>query len=133
MCWVRPITSPSRSIAWTCCGVCGSSWVGRPEPLADLELAGVRTHNLKDVSVSFPRGKWTAICGVSGSGKSSLAFHTLHAESERRWLSTLPAWRRLLAESLPRPPLRMCSGLVPTVALRKEKKKKKRNYKAHGD
>jgi excinuclease ABC subunit A len=94
--------------------------VGRPEPDADLELSGVRTHNLKDVSVSFPRGKWTAICGVSGSGKSSLAFHTLHAESERRWLSTLPAWRRLLAEALPRPPLRACRGLVPTVALRQE-------------
>lgn len=89
----------------------------RPEVGADLELFGVRTHNLKDVDVAFPLGKWTAVCGVSGSGKSSLAFHTLHAESERRWLSTLPAWRRLLAESLPRPPLRECRGLVPTVAL----------------
>ncbi|MBK8801351.1 MAG: hypothetical protein IPN71_04715 [Fibrobacteres bacterium] len=85
-----------------------------------LELSGVRTHNLRGVDVSFPRGRWTAICGVSGSGKSSLAFHTLHAESERRWLSTLPAWRRLLADSLARPPLESARGLTPTAALRQE-------------
>jgi excinuclease ABC subunit A len=87
---------------------------------ADLELSGVRTHNLKDVDVAFPRGGWTSVCGVSGSGKSSLVFHTLHAEAERRWLSTLPAWRRLMAEALPRPPLRSSRGLVPTLALRQE-------------
>jgi len=91
-----------------------------PDGSADLELFGVRTHNLKDVDVAFGRGKWTAVCGVSGSGKSSLAFHTLHAEAERRWLSTLPAWRRLMAEALPRPPLRSSRGLVPTLALRQE-------------
>ncbi|HXP91179.1 MAG TPA: hypothetical protein VN931_09650 [Fibrobacteria bacterium] len=91
-----------------------------PEGSADLELFGVRTHNLKDVDVAFPRGGWTVVCGVSGSGKSSLAFHTLHAEAERRWLSTLPAWRRLMAEALPRPSLRSSRGLVPTLALRQE-------------
>ncbi|MBK9578275.1 MAG: hypothetical protein IPO40_14455 [Fibrobacteres bacterium] len=85
-----------------------------------LELSGVRTHNLRNIDVAFPRGRWTAICGVSGSGKSSLAFHTLHAESERRWLSTLPAWRRLLADSLARPPLESARGLTPTAALRQE-------------
>ncbi|HNY31867.1 MAG TPA: hypothetical protein PKO15_13350 [Fibrobacteria bacterium] len=85
-----------------------------------LELSGVRTHNLRDVHVSFPKGRWTALCGVSGSGKTSLAFHTLHAESERRWLSTLPAWRRFLADSLPRPPLESAHGLTPTAALRQE-------------
>jgi len=91
-----------------------------PEGSGDLELSGVRTHNLKDVDVAFSRGKWTSVCGVSGSGKSSLVFHTLHAEAERRWLSTLPAWRRLMAEALPRPPLRSSRGLVPTLALRQE-------------
>jgi excinuclease ABC subunit A len=94
--------------------------VGRTEDPGDLELLGVRTRNLKDVDVRFPRGKWTSLCGVSGSGKSSLAFHTLHAEAERRWLSTLPAWRRLLSDALPRPELRSCKGLSPTSALRQE-------------
>jgi excinuclease ABC subunit A len=94
--------------------------VGRAEDPGDLELLGVRTRNLKDVDVRFPRGKWTSLCGVSGSGKTSLAFHTLHAEAERRWLSTLPAWRRLLSDALPRPELRSCSGLSPTAALRQE-------------
>lgn len=91
-----------------------------PDGSPDLELFGVRTHNLKDVDVAFGRGRWTVVCGVSGSGKSSLVFHTLHAEAERRWLSTLPAWRRLMAETLPRPPLRSSRGLVPTLALRQE-------------
>jgi excinuclease ABC subunit A len=86
----------------------------------DLELRGVRTHNLKSVDVRFPAGGWTAVCGVSGSGKSSLAFHTLHAEAERRWLSTLPAWRRAIADALPRPPLDSARHLPPTLALGQE-------------
>lgn len=92
----------------------------RPEAAADLELSGVRTHNLKSVDVRIPHGSWTALCGVSGSGKSSIAFHSLHAEAERRWLSTLPAWRRALADSLPRPPLDWARGLPPTLALGQE-------------
>ena len=92
----------------------------RSEPGPDLELLGVRTHNLRSVDLRIPSGSWTALCGVSGSGKSSLAFHTLHAESGRRWLSTLPAWRRALSDSLPRPPLDSARGLPPTLALGQE-------------
>jgi excinuclease ABC subunit A len=85
-----------------------------------MELKGVRTHNLASVDAAFPLGKWTSVCGVSGSGKTSLVFDTLHAEAERRWLSTLPAWRRNLSDAMPRPPMDGATGLVPTAALRQE-------------
>lgn len=82
-----------------------------------IRLRGVRTHNLRGVDIDLPVGGWTALCGVSGSGKSSLAIHTLHAEAERRWLSTLPSAFRLLGESLPRPELDSAERLPPTAAL----------------
>ncbi len=85
-----------------------------------MVLRGVRTHNLAHVDAAFEVGQWTSVCGVSGSGKTSLVFHTLHAEAERRWLSTLPAWRRNLSEAMARPPLDSATGLVPTAALRQE-------------
>lgn len=85
-----------------------------------MELKGVRTHNLASVEARFPIGRWTSVCGVSGSGKTSLVFDTLHAEAERRWLSTLPAWRRNLSDAMPRPPMDGATGLVPTAALRQE-------------
>lgn len=85
-----------------------------------MKLRGVRTHNLASVDAEFGIGKWTSVCGVSGSGKTSLVFHTLHAEAERRWLSTLPAWRRSLSDAMARPPMDAATGLVPTAALRQE-------------
>ncbi len=76
----------------------------------------MRTRNLAGIDARFPLGEWTAVCGVSGSGKTSLVFDTLHAEAERRWLSTLPSWRRNLADALPRPSMDAAVGLVPTAA-----------------
>lgn len=84
---------------------------------APIRLRGVRTHNLRGVDLDLPSGRWVALCGVSGSGKSSLAIHTLHAEAERRWLSTLAVAHRLLGEGLPRPDLDSATGLPPTAAL----------------
>lgn len=85
--------------------------------MAMIRLRGVRTHNLRGVHLDLRPGAWTALCGVSGSGKSSLAVHTLHAEAERRWLATLPAAHRLLADAFPRPDLDAATGLPPTAAL----------------
>lgn len=85
-----------------------------------IRLRGVRTHNLQGVDVDLPSGRWTALCGVSGSGKTSLAIHTLHAEAERRWLSTLPATFRLLGDAFPRPDLDSAEGIPPTAALVQE-------------
>ena len=64
-----------------------------------IEVKGARTHNLKDVSVELPKGKFVVISGVSGSGKSSLAFDTLYAEGQRRYVESLSSYACLLYTS----------------------------------
>ena len=59
-----------------------------------IEVKGARTHNLKDISVNLPKGKFVVISGVSGSGKSSLAFDTLYAEGQRRYVESLSSYAR---------------------------------------
>ena len=88
--------------------------VGRP---THIELRGVRTRNLRDLDVRLPHGAITAVCGVSGSGKSSLVFDTLAAEADRRFAESLPfEVRRHLRQVRP-PELDGASGLTPTLVL----------------
>ncbi len=84
-------------------------------PTAWIRVRGARTHNLADVDVDLARGAWTAVVGVSGSGKSSLVFDTLVAESRRRYLATM---RRAVPglDLAPRPPVDAIEGLPPAVA-----------------
>ena len=84
-------------------------------PTTRLRVRGARTHNLRDVDVDIVRGAWTAVVGVSGSGKSSLVFDTLVAESRRRYLATL---KHAVAgmDLAPRPPVDAVEGLPPAVA-----------------
>ncbi|MEM7307077.1 MAG: AAA family ATPase [Planctomycetota bacterium] len=89
-----------------------------PEPPPAIRLRGVRTHNLAGVDVDVPHGRWTAIAGVSGSGKSSLAFDTLAAEAWHRFSESLPFQVRRYVRRQPRPPLESAAGLGPTLALR---------------
>ncbi len=92
----------------------GSSTLGAPEA---IRLRGVSTHNLREVDVDIPGGALTVITGVSGSGKSSLAFDTLHAEAWRRFGSSLPGEARRRLARLPRPALGSAQGLGPSVAV----------------
>jgi len=87
------------------------------QPAGWIRLKGARTHNLYNVDADLPRGRLTVITGPSGSGKSSLAFDTLHAESQRRWLETLRHGARGLFPQLPRPELDSLDGLPPTVCI----------------
>ncbi len=83
----------------------------------DIVLKGVYTHNLKHIDVRFPHGKMTVVTGVSGSGKSSLAFHTLFAEGQRRYVESLSAYARRFLDRLGRAPLEDADGLAPAIAI----------------
>ncbi|MCL1910302.1 MAG: excinuclease ABC subunit A, partial [Kiritimatiellaeota bacterium] len=80
-------------------------------------VEGARTHNLKNVSVTLPRLKTTVITGVSGSGKSSLAFDTIFAEGQRRYLESLPAYARMFLDKMERPPVDRVTGLAPAISI----------------
>lgn len=86
-------------------------------PTPPIRLVDVREHNLDGVTVEIPHGKLTVVTGVSGSGKSSLIFDTLHAASERRYLETLSAHARRFLQRLPTPKMAAASGLSPSIAL----------------
>ena len=87
---------------------------------APISLTGVETNNLKNIDVSFPVDAITAVTGVSGSGKSSLVYGTLYAESQRRFLEGMSSYIRQYAAKAGVPVLQQSSGLVPAIALQKK-------------
>ncbi len=93
-----------------------------------IELKGVSTHNLKGIDVKIPRNKLTVITGVSGSGKSSLAFDTLFAEGQLRFTESISTYARNLIQQKSRPDIIESSGLTPTIAI--DNKSIKRNPRA---
>ncbi len=85
--------------------------------LPDIVLKGINTHNLRNISVSIPRNKFVVFTGVSGSGKSSLAFDTLYAEGHRRYVESLSAYVRQFLERMPRPDIESVEGIAPAIAI----------------
>jgi excinuclease ABC subunit A len=85
-----------------------------------IEVRGARTHNLKNISVSLPVNKLTVITGVSGSGKSSLAFDTLYAEGQRRYVESLSAYARQFLERMDKPDVDEIVGIAPAIAIRQK-------------
>ncbi|MEM7474181.1 MAG: excinuclease ABC subunit UvrA [Planctomycetota bacterium] len=82
-----------------------------------IRARGIRVHNLKDVDVDIPRGKIVAICGVSGSGKTSLALDTLYAEGQRRYIESFSAYTRQFLERIEKPDFDSIEGLPPALAV----------------
>ena len=82
-----------------------------------LEIIGARVHNLKNIDVSIPREKLVVITGLSGSGKSSLAFDTIYAEGQRRYIETFSAYARQFLGGLERPDVDKIDGLSPVIAI----------------
>ena len=82
-----------------------------------IEIRGARQHNLKNISLKIPRDCLTVITGLSGSGKSSLAFDTLYAEGQRRYVESLSSYARQFLEQMQKPDVDHIEGLPPTVAI----------------
>jgi excinuclease ABC subunit A len=91
-----------------------------PEERGVIRLTGVQTHNLKNIDVEIPQGVMTVISGVSGSGKSSLAFDTLYAEGQRRYTESLSTYARQFLDRMERPPVEAIRNIQPALALRQK-------------
>jgi excinuclease ABC subunit A len=99
--------------------------IARVEPHAFIHVRGAREHNLKNVDVRIPRDKLTVITGLSGSGKSSLAFDTIYAEGQRRYVESLSAYARQFLELMGKPDVDAIDGLSPAISI--EQKTTSRN------
>ena len=85
--------------------------------LPDIVFGGVTTHNLRHVTVRIPRNRFVVLTGLSGSGKSSLAFDTLYAEGHRRYVESLSAYVRQFLERMPKPEIETVEGIAPAIAI----------------
>src|SRR6202050_1036542 len=85
-----------------------------------IRIRGARVHNLKNISLSIPHNQMTVVTGVSGSGKSSLAFDTLYAEGRRRYVESLSAYARQFLERMEKPAVEDIDGIAPAVAVRQK-------------
>ena len=82
-----------------------------------ISVQGCKVHNLKNIDVKIPRNKLVVITGISGSGKSSLAFDTIYAEAQRRYLETFSVYARQFIGELKRPDVEKIEGLSPVIAI----------------
>ena len=89
-------------------------------PASDIVIRGAREHNLRDVSVTLPRNKLIVMTGVSGSGKSSLAFDTLYAEGQRRYVESLSSYARQFLGQMPKPEVDSITGLAPSISIQQK-------------
>ncbi len=90
-----------------------------PDP-ARIHIAGARVHNLRSVNLTLPKGRLICFTGVSGSGKSSLAFDTLYAEGQRRYIESLSSYARQFLGELPKPDVDHITGLAPAISIQQK-------------
>ena len=89
-----------------------------------IVIRGARTHNLKNIDVSLPQQKLIVVTGVSGSGKSSLAFDTVYAEGQRRYVESLSAYARQFLERMEKPDVDKIDGLSPAISIEQKARSK---------
>jgi excinuclease ABC subunit A len=89
----------------------------RPAARTTIAVQGARVHNLRDISVEIPRDSLTVVTGLSGSGKSSLAFDTIYAEGQRRYMKSLSSYARRFVSQVSRPDVDFVYGLSPVISI----------------
>src|SRR5258708_30304865 len=89
-------------------------------PASDIVIRGAREHNLRDVNLTLPRNQLIVMTGVSGSGKSSLAFDTLYAEGQRRYVESLSSYARQFLGQMPKPEVDSITGLSPSISIQQK-------------
>src|SRR6266550_4123795 len=89
-------------------------------PLDRIEIRGARQHNLKNIDLTLPRDKLVVITGLSGSGKSSLAFDTIYAEGQRRYVESLSSYARQFLGQMDKPDVEYISGLSPAISIEQQ-------------
>ena len=87
------------------------------DELTEIRIRGARTHNLKNINLDLPRNRMIVITGLSGSGKSSLAFDTLYAEGQRRYVESLSAYARQFLQRMDKPDVDLIEGLSPAISI----------------
>src|SRR6187549_672161 len=93
---------------------------GKTQPRGQIIIRGARTHNLKNVDLTLPPRSLVVMTGVSGSGKSSLAFDTIYAEGQRRYVESLSAYARQFLERMEKPDVDAIEGICPAIAIRQK-------------
>src|SRR5438552_9599463 len=87
---------------------------------SDIVIRGAREHNLRNVSLRLPKNRLIVMTGVSGSGKSSLAFDTLYAEGQRRYVESLSSYARQFLGQMPKPEVDSITGLAPSISIQQK-------------
>src|SRR5437899_2161468 len=87
---------------------------------SDIVIRGAREHNLRDVNLRLPKNRLIVMTGVSGSGKSSLAFDTLYAEGQRRYVESLSSYARQFLGQMPKPDVDSITGLAPSISIQQK-------------
>ena len=112
---LAPQLRPEFSLGALESGIARASSLGE-----EIVVRGARVHNLKNIDCTIPHNKITVVTGLSGSGKSSLAFDTLYAEGQRRYVESLSAYARQFLERMEKPDVDEISGIAPPVAIRQK-------------
>ena len=86
-------------------------------PINEIVIKGAREHNLKDIDVTIPRDKLVVMTGLSGSGKSSLAFDTIYADGQRRYVESLSSYARMFLGQMDKPDVDSIEGLSPAISI----------------
>ena len=95
------------------------------DPIATIDVYGAREHNLKNVNLSIPRNQLVVFTGLSGSGKSSLAFDTIFAEGQRRYIETFSSYARQFLGGMERPDVEKIDGLSPVISIEQKTEQQK--------